>query len=118
MQDGHLDGQESFEGLSAGRSAVPDDEAAGIAGTSGASGAGLGNDEGFPEVEIEDDTQDSVSATPQPTTSAKSNGFNLPSLLESDDSELEDFLDDILERGRNTLKKGTVTKVSSSNNSR
>jgi len=32
-------------------------------------------------------------------------------LLESDDSELEDFLDDILERGRNLLRKGAANRV-------
>lgn len=34
-----------------------------------------------------------------------SNGNQLPSVYESEDSELEDFLDDILERGRTLLKK-------------
>lgn len=33
------------------------------------------------------------------------NGNQLPSVYESEDSELEDFLDDILERGRSLLKK-------------
>jgi baculoviral IAP repeat-containing protein 6 len=42
---------------------------------------------------------------------SKSNGFQLPSLLESDDSELEDFLDDMLERGRNLLKKCSANRV-------
>lgn len=32
-------------------------------------------------------------------------------MLESDDSELEDFLDDILERGRNLLRKGAANRV-------
>lgn len=32
-------------------------------------------------------------------------------MLESDDSELEDFLDDILERGRSLLRKGTANRV-------
>lgn len=32
-------------------------------------------------------------------------------MLESDDSELEDFLDDILERGRNLLRKGVASRV-------
>lgn len=31
--------------------------------------------------------------------------------MESDDSELEDFLDDILERGRNLLRKGAANRV-------
>lgn len=81
-----------------------------MAGASGSSTA-LGNDEGFAEGDGDDDTQDSI-VTPQVTAStSKSNGINLPSVLESDDSELEDFLDDILERGKNTLKKGTVAKL-------
>lgn len=37
--------------------------------------------------------------------------FPLPSLLESDDSELEDLLDDILERGRNLTKKTPAARV-------
>lgn len=38
--------------------------------------------------------------------------FPLPSLLESDDSELEDLLDDILERGRTLTKKhSTIPRV-------
>lgn len=49
-----------------------------------------------------------------PATTAstpKSNGF-LP--LESDDSEMEDFLDNMLERGRNMLKKGNPMSKTSS----
>lgn len=38
-------------------------------------------------------------------TNNNSNGNQLPSVYESEDSELEDFLDDILERGRSLLKK-------------
>lgn len=34
--------------------------------------------------------------------------------MESDDSELEEFLDDILERGRNLAKKGVSTRVATS----
>lgn len=68
------------------------------------------NGEVFPEVDVDEDAQDSIVVTSTASTS-KSNGF-LPSLLESDDSELEDFLDDILERGRNMLKKGsTASKI-------
>lgn len=40
-----------------------------------------------------------------------SSNFPLPSLLESDDSELEDLLDDILERGRNLVKKPPVNRT-------
>ncbi len=32
--------------------------------------------------------------------------------LESDDSELDDFLDDILEHGRNMLRKGSSSRTS------
>lgn len=37
--------------------------------------------------------------------------FALPALLESDDSELEDLLDDILERGRTLMKKTPVNRI-------
>ncbi|KAJ9600171.1 hypothetical protein L9F63_009505, partial [Diploptera punctata] len=63
--------------------------------------------EGDDDFNIEDPSD---ASTPGPSSS-KNNGFQLPSLLESDDSELEDFLDDILERGRNLLKKGTANRV-------
>ncbi|XP_069689782.1 baculoviral IAP repeat-containing protein 6 isoform X2 [Periplaneta americana] len=63
--------------------------------------------EGEEDFTIDDSTDASV---PGPSCS-KSNGFQLPSLLESDDSELEDFLDDILERGRNILKKGAASRA-------
>lgn len=85
---------------------TPEEEYSASAAETSNTAVPLGNDEGFAEGEGEEDTQDSsimvLSAT---ASTSKSNGF-LPSLLESDDSELEDFLDDILERGRNTLKKG------------
>lgn len=45
-------------------------------------------------------------ALKQGKTSSNTNN-QLPSVYESDDSELEDFLDDILERGRNALKKSS-----------
>ena len=64
----------------------------------------MGNDEGF--ADGDEDTQDSIAVTPVNASTSKSNGFNLPSLLESDDSELEDYLDDILERGKSIMKKG------------
>ncbi|KDR13250.1 hypothetical protein L798_12638, partial [Zootermopsis nevadensis] len=63
--------------------------------------------EGEEDFNVEDTTD---ASTPGPSCS-KSNGFQLPSLLESDDSELEDFLDDILERGRNLLRKGAANRV-------
>lgn len=34
------------------------------------------------------------------------NSNHLPSVFESDDSEIEDFLDEVIERGRSLLKKG------------
>lgn len=81
-----------------------EDDFNGIAGTSSTT-VTLGNDEGFAEGEGEEDTQDSIVASAVAAATPNSNGF-LPSLLESDDSEVEDFLDDVLERGRNMLKKG------------
>lgn len=47
-------------------------------------------------------------ATPIVTPIANNNN-QLPSVYESEDSELEDFLDDILERGRTLLKKTSKT---------
>lgn len=49
----------------------------------------------------------------QPAQSASASG-TLPSVFESDDSDLEDMLDDILERGRTLLKK-PIKKLMSSN---
>ena len=73
----------------------------------------MGNDEGF--ADGDEDTQDSIGVTPVNALTSKTNLFNLPSLFESDDSELEDYLDDILERGKNIIKKGTaVAKYPSS----
>nr|XP_033324348.1 baculoviral IAP repeat-containing protein 6 [Megalopta genalis] len=96
--------EESFESLATEKCQPIDEESAGAAGTSGAT-VTLGNDEEFTAVEVEEDTQDSIGAsTAAAASTSKSNGF-LPSLMESDDSEVEDFLDDILERGRNMLKK-------------
>ncbi|PNF18833.1 hypothetical protein B7P43_G01653, partial [Cryptotermes secundus] len=64
--------------------------------------------EGEEDFNIED-TPDA--STPGPSCS-KSNGFQLQSLLESDDSgELEDFLDDMLERGRKILRKCAANRV-------
>ncbi|KAK9728572.1 Inhibitor of Apoptosis domain [Popillia japonica] len=42
-------------------------------------------------------------------TSINNHSTPLPSVYESDDSEFEDFLDDILERGRSLLKKPSKT---------
>ncbi|XP_057338600.1 baculoviral IAP repeat-containing protein 6 isoform X3 [Microplitis mediator] len=103
--------EESFDAVESEEEQGGDDDLAGTARTSG-SGTTLGNDEGFAEGEVDEDTQDSLPAVPPTPSTSKSNGFDLPSLLESDDSELEDFLDDILERGRNMLKKGnSVPKI-------
>lgn len=52
-----------------------------------------------------EDNSLSEPATKQGKTSTSGNNNQLPSVYESDDSELEDFLDDILERGRTALKK-------------
>ncbi|XP_076756528.1 BIR repeat containing ubiquitin-conjugating enzyme isoform X2 [Xylocopa sonorina] len=96
--------EETFESLVTEKSRTPEEEYSGVAETS-TTGVSLGNDEGFAEGEGEEDAQDSIVVPSAGASTSKSNGF-LPSLLESDDSELEDFLDDILERGRNMLKKG------------
>ncbi|EFN66625.1 Baculoviral IAP repeat-containing protein 6 [Camponotus floridanus] len=80
-----------------------------VAGSSAPSAATLA--EGFVEGDADEDAQDNIVVTSTTASTSKSNGY-LPSLLESDDSELEDFLDDILERGRNMLKKdSTVSKI-------
>ncbi|XP_054283105.1 baculoviral IAP repeat-containing protein 6 [Macrosteles quadrilineatus] len=73
------------------------------------------------------ESDDSAASPGMPSIKIKINSnFPLPSLLESDDSELEDLLDDILERGRNLTKKtpaarvplGIATNVSTSLDSR
>ncbi|XP_076225750.1 BIR repeat containing ubiquitin-conjugating enzyme isoform X2 [Nomia melanderi] len=98
--------EENFEPLATEKCQVIDEESVGTAGTSSAA-VTLSNDEEFTAVEVEEDTPDSVVVTAATAAStSKSNGF-LPSLLESDDSEVED-LDDIFERGRNILKKGNL----------
>ncbi|XP_012256631.2 baculoviral IAP repeat-containing protein 6 isoform X2 [Athalia rosae] len=99
--------EESFDSLAAEESSTADEEATAVAGPSN-SAATFGNEVGDADGDGDEDTQDSVVVTPATASTSKSNGFTLPSLLESDDSELEDFLDDILERGRNLLKKGTT----------
>ncbi|CAK9813280.1 Baculoviral IAP repeat-containing protein 6 [Anthophora quadrimaculata] len=96
--------EENFESLITEKSRTPEEEYASVA-ESSSTAVPLGNDEGFAEGEGEEDAQDSIVIPSATASTSKSNGF-LPSLLESDDSELEDFLDDILERGRNMLKKG------------
>ncbi|XP_023289754.1 baculoviral IAP repeat-containing protein 6 isoform X3 [Orussus abietinus] len=102
--------EESFESFVSEDSRVVEEDP--VAGTS-SSAAALGAEKGDGEVDCDEDTQDSAAMTLG--TVSKSNGFNLPSLLESDDSDLEDFYDDILERGRNLLKKGnTATKLPAS----
>ncbi|KAK4884383.1 hypothetical protein RN001_000654 [Aquatica leii] len=53
-----------------------------------------------------EDTVISEPATKQGKTSNNNNN-QLPSVFESDDSELDDFLDDILERGRTHVKKSS-----------
>ena len=86
-----------------------EEDSTNVASTSAPSTATLG--EGFTEGDADEDVQDNIVVTSTTPGTSKSNGY-LPSLLESDDSELEDFLDDILERGRNMLKKdSTVSKI-------
>ncbi|KAM0728904.1 Baculoviral IAP repeat-containing protein 6 [Formica fusca] len=86
-----------------------EEDSASVAGSSAPSAATLA--EGFVEGDADEDAQDNIVVTSTTASTSKSNGY-LPSLLESDDSELEDFLDDILERGRNMLKKdSTVSKI-------
>jgi len=90
-------------------SRTAEEDSANVAGTSASSAAPLS--EGFAEGDADEDVQDNIVVTSTTAGTSKSNGY-LPSLLESDDSELEDFLDDILERGRNMLKKdSTVSKI-------
>uniref|UniRef100_A0A0C9RVJ5 Dual E2 ubiquitin-conjugating enzyme/E3 ubiquitin-protein ligase BIRC6 n=1 Tax=Fopius arisanus TaxID=64838 RepID=A0A0C9RVJ5_9HYME len=99
----------NFDGLGGDDSQPPQEDLAGVAGTSGSTT--VVNDEGFADGDGDEDTQDSIAAPPIASTS-KSNGFELSSFLDSDDSELEEFLDDILERGKNMLRKGNaITKL-------
>lgn len=83
-----------------------------LAGTSAASTTPL--TEGFAEGDADEDAQDNIVMTSNTASTSKSNGY-LPSLLESDDSELEDFLDDIIEqRSKNMYiikKDSTVSKI-------
>ncbi|XP_075222220.1 BIR repeat containing ubiquitin-conjugating enzyme isoform X2 [Lycorma delicatula] len=62
---------------------------------------------------------------PGPSSGKNGENFPLPSLLESDDSELEDLLEDILERGCSLIKKsssrmavGAVSSISTALDSR
>lgn len=96
-------------GSHADESRAAEEDSTNVASTSAPSSATLG--EGFAEGDADEDVQDNIVVTSTTAGTSKSNGY-LPSLLESDDSELEDFLDDILERGRNMLKKdSTVSKI-------
>lgn len=115
MHESRSPTEESFETgtdpMGTDESHMTEEDSSNVAGTSASSAATLSNSEGFAEVDAEEDAQDSIVVTSTAASTSKSNGF-LPSLLESDDSELEEFLDDILERGRNMLKKGsTVSKI-------
>ncbi|XP_076164518.1 BIR repeat containing ubiquitin-conjugating enzyme isoform X2 [Ptiloglossa arizonensis] len=103
--------EESFESLVTDKSRTAEEESVSAAGTSSAT-VTLSNDEEFVTGEVEEDAQDSIVVPATTASTPKSNGF-LP--LESDDSEMEDFLDNMLERGRNMLKKGNpMSKTSSS----
>ncbi|XP_046485616.1 baculoviral IAP repeat-containing protein 6 isoform X2 [Neodiprion pinetum] len=100
--------EESFDSsLAAEENTAVEEDTAGAAQAS-CSATTFGNEIGEADVDGDEDTQDSVAITSASASTSKSNGFTLPSLFESDDSELEDFLDDILERGRNLLKKGNA----------
>ncbi|XP_015597939.1 baculoviral IAP repeat-containing protein 6 isoform X3 [Cephus cinctus] len=106
--------EESFDTLPQDESRANDEDGAGVPGPS-SSGTTLGNDEGFAEADADEDTQDSIVVTPATAAAiSKSNVFTISSMFESDDSELEDFLDDILERSRNLLKKGSAASKFSS----
>lgn len=86
-----------------------EEDSTNVAGTSASSAATLGD--GFTEIDADEDDSIVNKITSTTAGTSKSSVY-LPSLLESDDSELEDFLDDILERGRNMLKKeSTVSKI-------
>lgn len=98
--------EEVLQNIPAEESRVADDEAAAVPGPSTAAST-FGNDEGF--ADGDEDTQDSVLGASTNASSSKTSGFNLPSLLESDDSEFEDLLDNIIERGKTILKKGNVS---------
>ncbi|XP_017761383.1 PREDICTED: baculoviral IAP repeat-containing protein 6 [Eufriesea mexicana] len=93
--------EENFESLVTERSRTPEEEC--TAADVNITFIPLGNDEGF--AGSDEDEDGNIMVVSEPASISKSNGF-LPSLLESDDSEFEDFLGDILECGRNTLKKG------------
>ncbi|XP_016842826.1 baculoviral IAP repeat-containing protein 6 isoform X2 [Nasonia vitripennis] len=96
--------EEPYDPLSSEDARAADDDSA-AAGTSTSSNT-FGNDEGF--ADGDEDTQDSISVAPTNASTSKASGFNLPSLMESDDSEFEEFLDNILERGKTILKKGSA----------
>lgn len=51
------------------------------------------------------------------TQNKVNNNNQLPSVFESDDSELDDFLDDILERGRSLLRRNGAAKTTVTNGS-
>lgn len=103
-------GNHTDESRAAAAAAAAEEDSTNVAGTSAPSAAAALN-EGFAEGDADEDVQDNIVVTSTTAGTSKSNGY-LPSLLESDDSELEDFLDDILERGRNMLKKdSTVSKI-------
>lgn len=103
--------EENFETPGTEENHATEEDLSNVPGTSISSGVTLSNSEGFADGDADEDAQDSIVVTSATASTSKSNGF-LPSLLESDDSEFEDFLDDILERGRNLFKKGsTVSKI-------
>lgn len=58
---------------------------------------------------VAEDCPDAAVSQPGGSGSGKGNGMVA---LESDDSELDDFLDDILEHGRNMLRKGSSSRTS------
>lgn len=97
---------DAFEPLPAEEARVADDDVAAAVPGPSSSSAAFGNDEGF--ADGDEDTQDSIVVAPTTASSSKNSGFNLPSLMESDDSEFEDFLDNILDRSKTIPKKGII----------
>lgn len=96
--------EETFESLVTEKSRTPEEEYASVA-ESSSTAIPLGNDEAFTEIEGEEDARDSTVVPAAAASTSTSIGI-LPYNFEYHDSETDDALDDILDRGRNMLKKG------------
>ncbi|XP_076283788.1 BIR repeat containing ubiquitin-conjugating enzyme isoform X2 [Lasioglossum baleicum] len=111
--------EKSFKPLATEKCQPIDEESIGAAGTSGTS-VTLSNDEEVISISIEEDTQDSIVTSPTAAAST-SKSKCLSSLLESDDSEVEDFLENVVELDKHRLKKEFMkefkTQTSCSKNS-